>query len=51
MGKLGKVISRLNHPVYLTYKNQGLVLPPRGVLKNMDKSQLTFPLPKGVIFV
>ena len=42
------LISRLNHPVTLAYGGNGLLLPPRGRIKNVDKNLLG-ALPKGVV--
>lgn len=46
---LGKLISKVNYPVSVTYGNKSIILSPRQVIKNIDKSILG-PLPKGVVF-
>jgi len=50
---LGFLVSRLPHPVVMTYKGEGMVLPPRFNGKKydlMDKNKLG-ALPKGIVFV
>lgn len=47
---MGMIISRKDHPVYLSYNGEGLVVPPRGKKKNINKNLLG-ALPKNVIFV
>lgn len=47
---MGMIISRKDHPVYLSYNGEGLVVPPRGKKKNINKNLLG-ALPKNVVFV
>jgi len=47
---IGSLVSRLDHPVYLSYFGEGLVVPPRGVMKKIKKVGLG-AIPRGVIFV
>lgn len=48
--KVGLVVSRLDNPVQLSYGGEGLMLPPRGKLKGIQKDKLG-ALPRGVVFV
>ena len=48
--KLGKLISRLNHPVYISYNGYAMVIPPRGKMLGINK-ELLGALPKGVTYV
>jgi hypothetical protein len=48
--KMGSLVNNLDHPVYLSYMGEGLMLSPRQVVKNVDKAKLG-ALPKNVIFV
>lgn len=48
--KVGNLVNMLDHPVYLSYLGEALVLSPRQVLKNVEKEKLG-ALPKGVSFV
>lgn len=48
--KLGKLVSRLNHPVNISYNGQGLVIPPRGKVRKVNK-QLLGAIPKGVKYI
>lgn len=48
--KLGKLKSRLNHPVYISYGGQGMVIPPRGTMLGINK-ELLGALPKGVRYI
>lgn len=47
---MGMIISRKDHPIYLSYNGEGLVVPPRGKKKNINKNLLG-ALPKNVVFV
>ena len=42
------LISRLNHPEYVQYQGETLVVSPRARL-NVDASQLKMPLPSGLL--
>jgi len=46
---MGKLISKVNYPVSVTYGNKNIIVSPRQVIKNVDKSKLG-PLPKGLVF-
>lgn len=48
--KKGSLINNLDHPVYLSYLGEGMMLSPRQVLKNVESAKLG-ALPKGVVFV
>lgn len=50
MAVMGKVVSRLNHPVELSYNGEALMIPPKGQGKGLDKEKLG-SLPNGVVFV
>jgi len=49
-GKGGKLISKLDHPVTVSYDGAGLILAPKAILENVKKEKLG-TLPKGVIYV
>ena len=46
---IGKLISKVNYPVSVTYGNKMMIVPPRAVIKKVDKSILGV-LPKGLVF-
>lgn len=47
--KLGKLISRLNHPVVISYDGEGLTIPPRGIIEQVDRNKVG-ALPTGISF-
>lgn len=47
---VGILKNTLSHPVNLSYQGEGLVVPPRGQVKNVRKVLLG-ALPKGVLFI
>jgi len=50
ISNIGDVISRKDHPVYLSYAGSAIVVPPRGKIKKINKNKLG-ALPNGVVFV
>ena len=48
--KVGFLINSLDHPVYLSYMGETLVLSPRQKVENVQKERLG-AIPKGVTFV
>ena len=48
---MGKLVSRLDHPVIITYKKEGVRVSPRAVLRDIDISKVKQPLPKGLTYV
>lgn len=48
--EIGTLVSRLDHPVYLSYFGEGLVIPPRGRQPKIRKVGLG-ALPRGIVFV
>lgn len=46
----GKLISRLDHPTYISYGGQSIVVSPKSSTK-IENSNKIGALPKGVIFV
>lgn len=46
--QLKGLMSRLNHPVTITYGEDTIVIPPRGRIKKVNPAMLG-TLPKGVI--
>lgn len=48
--KIGSLINVLDHPVYLSYMGETLVMSPRQKVENVNKEKLG-ALPKGVSFV
>jgi len=41
------LVSRLNHPVYISYSGESLMLSPRGRIPNINP-ELLGAIPKGV---
>ena len=48
--KLGKLVSRLNHPVYISYNGYAMMIAPRAKALGINK-ELLGALPKGVKYV
>lgn len=46
----GMLISIINKPTIVTYNKEKLVVPPYGVIKNVDENKLAKPLPAGIMF-
>lgn len=46
---MGKLISKVNYPVSVTYGNKNIIVSPKAIIKKVDKSKLG-PLPKGLVF-
>ena len=47
---VGKLVSGLDHTVTISYKGDGLAIPPRGCIKNVKRTLLG-NLPRGVQFI
>lgn len=47
----GILVSRLDHPVYLSYFGEGLVLAPRAITSSKIRKVGLGALPRGVIFI
>lgn len=48
--KLGSIVNTLDHPVYLAYEGETLVLSPKQKVMNINKEKIG-ALPKGVIYI
>lgn len=48
--KKGSLVNTLDHPVYLSYMGDTLVLSPKQKVNNVNKEKVG-ALPKGVLFV
>jgi hypothetical protein len=48
--KKGTLVSRLDHPVYISYFGDGMTIAPRGTVPKIRKVGLG-ALPRGVVFV
>lgn len=46
----GSLINVLDHPVYISYLGETLVLSPRQKIENVEKEKIG-ALPKGVSFI
>jgi len=44
-----ELYSTVNYPITIKYNNELMVISPYEKVKNVDKSKLSMPLPKGVI--
>lgn len=48
--KVGALVNTLDHPVYLSYMGESLVLSPKQKINNVNKEKVG-ALPKGVMFL
>lgn len=48
--KKGSLVNTLDHPVYLSYMGESLVLSPKQKVNNVNKEKVG-ALPKGVLFI
>lgn len=48
--KVGALVNTLDHPVYLSYMGESLVLSPKQKINNVNKEKVG-ALPKGVMFI
>ena len=46
---MAKLISIVNYQTIITYDGEKLVIPPFGVIKNVDINKVAKPLPKGIL--
>jgi len=44
-----KLISVVNYQTIITYNGEKMVIPPFGVIKNVDLNKVAKPLPKGIL--
>lgn len=45
-----KLVSKLNHPVVVSYEDKGIVLPPYGMII-VDNDQKLGSVPRGVLVI
>jgi len=46
---MGKMLSIVNYQTVITYGGEKMVIPPFGVVKNVDINKIAKPLPKGIL--